>query len=324
MVTESRRRRVCLDVSDETNNVGPNADQSAGQSAGQNANQNANPAGGETGSQGCGQGRGTPTGSGTLASPDVPMTCDELVTRLLDGRASPADWRALRDSALSDPQMWIELIDISELGDGLGQVVKAAQQRATAVDVPGAVVQPRLTAAAMVHGASSRERADGEREHHHAQSVPSFAGAAGFGATGGDGGRGRLRRADRLGWLVAVLLAVGLVTMAVKPGSVQGLLGPGRGGSAASLAPLGLASPDEAMRKYLELGKAQGRVVGELPQRIILESRELPGGGGREVLYIRQLIERAVVDDLYRFGTDDQGRPVVLPGRSEGGAPSGL
>jgi hypothetical protein len=208
---------------------------------------------------------------------------DALITRLLDGRAASADWRALRAQTTSDPQMWIELIDISELGEGLGQAVKAAQDQAARVELP-------TPATAITH--------EPGRTH-----TPNHA---------------RTRRADRLGWLVAVLLGVGLVTLAVKPRlGTDALSGQARPAAA------GFATADEAMNTYLELGKAQGRVVGEVPQRIILESRALPTGG-REVLYIRQLIERAIVDDLYKVGTDDQGRPVVVPDTAGTLAPQGF
>ena len=46
----------------------------------------------------------------------------------------------------------------------------------------------------------------------------------------------------------------------------------------------------------------------EMPTRVLVESRPADGGNGYEVLYLRQVLERTVVPDLYRFdGRDERG-----------------
>ena len=75
---------------------------------------------------------------------------------------------------------------------------------------------------------------------------------------------------------------------------------------------LTVKSPDEAVKAYLEMGAKSGRVMGELPNRLLVDSRPAPQGNGFEVVYIRQFIERGVVNDLVRFGEDESGRPVPV------------
>jgi hypothetical protein len=59
----------------------------------------------------------------------------------------------------------------------------------------------------------------------------------------------------------------------------------------------------EALKRYLSQGRAEGRVVGEQPMRL-LECEPLLDGGYR-VLYVRSILESAVVNAPYRVTTDD-------------------
>lgn len=223
---------------------------------------------------------------------------DVTLTRLLDGRANSAQWRELRawteKDAAGREDVWDDLIAQSEQNDALVKMVGDAAVRAERVEADGREV-------AGVIGPADRD--EGER------------------------GRGG---ADRLGWLVAAVLAVGFVTFAIRsgpsdrvgaPGGLMNeqLVGSGRvtggtmqagiGGGLAS----GLSTPDEALGAYLRLGQQRGQVLGELPQRVVLQSRELGDGQGKEVLYLRQIVERAVVKDVYTLGTNDVGEAVMVP-----------
>lgn len=80
----------------------------------------------------------------------------------------------------------------------------------------------------------------------------------------------------------------------------------------ANILPLG-ATADDALQAYLDRGAAIGRVVGEVPELVLRESRPLPNGAGIEIYYVRQIIERAVVSDLYRASQTEEGR--VVPRR---------
>jgi hypothetical protein len=52
-------------------------------------------------------------------------------------------------------------------------------------------------------------------------------------------------------------------------------------------------------------------VLGELPERVVIEAVPL-GDGSVEVRFVRQIMERAVVHDLYRVGEDEVGNLVAI------------
>jgi hypothetical protein len=234
---------------------------------------------------------------------EVANVRDVVMTRLLDGRASSAQWRELRSwtekDAAGREDVWDDLIAQSEQSDALAMMVGDAAARAERM---GAAV-PEV-AGVIVRGSSERDGRDG--------------------AAHGRGG------SDRLGWLVAAVLAVGFVAFAIRSGPIERgatmspeLAGTGRvaGGTAqaglgsglSTAFSTGLTSPDDAMSEYLRLGQQRGQVLGELPQRVVLQARELGDGKGQEVLYLRQIVERAVVKDMYKLGRNDVGEAVMVP-----------
>jgi hypothetical protein len=71
-------------------------------------------------------------------------------------------------------------------------------------------------------------------------------------------------------------------------------------------------SPSQLFQNYLEKGKATGQVVGEMPDKVLLDTRPARDGDGYEIVYIRQIIECARVQDLYTVGTDEAGKPVPV------------
>lgn len=103
------------------------------------------------------------------------------------------------------------------------------------------------------------------------------------------------------GWLAAAA-----VTLAWMGAGMPGR--EGRGRSDAGLVPVA-GSVSDAFKRYLDLGKQSGQVVEEVPQLVFVETKPGPGGRGYEVFYIRQVLERAVVDQLYGLGQDEAGRP---------------
>jgi type II secretory pathway component PulL len=72
-------------------------------------------------------------------------------------------------------------------------------------------------------------------------------------------------------------------------------------------------SPAQLFQSYLEQGKATGQVVGEMPDKVLLDSRPARDGNGYEIVYLRQIIECARVQDLYTVGTDESGKQVPVP-----------
>lgn len=82
-------------------------------------------------------------------------------------------------------------------------------------------------------------------------------------------------------------------------------------------------NPNDALRAYLEMGQKSGAVVGELPGKPVLEKRVLENGGGFEVIFVRQIIERSRVPAMYEFDQSNEfGGIVPTPVRSAPGGGS--
>lgn len=83
----------------------------------------------------------------------------------------------------------------------------------------------------------------------------------------------------------------------------------------AGVLPVGSMQVDttqDAITAYKQLGQRSGTVLGELPDRVIIESRPLAGGRGFEVVYLRQFMERAQVPELFQVTRDDSGQQGML------------
>lgn len=109
------------------------------------------------------------------------------------------------------------------------------------------------------------------------------------------------------GWAVAAI-----VTVCWSLG-LNGLVSSTRqnsGGNNASILPTA-STPDEMLSTYLEEGRKAGVVVGEVPRKLLIESRPLEEGQGYQVYYIRQIVETRQVPELYEFQTtsDELGNP---------------
>lgn len=105
----------------------------------------------------------------------------------------------------------------------------------------------------------------------------------------------RWRAGALSGWAAAIVLG----TLALLNGRGGGASGVVEGGA------------DTLLARYLSQGAAQGSVVGELP-RLTLSVSPVEGGAGYDVLFVRRLLERATVDDVYRLGLDEHGRPALV------------
>ncbi len=64
-----------------------------------------------------------------------------------------------------------------------------------------------------------------------------------------------------------------------------------------------------ALVAYMQAGVAEGRVVRELAP-VTVEVR--PTRAGMEVVYVRSILERALVEDIYRLGRDEHGRFIAV------------
>ena len=81
-------------------------------------------------------------------------------------------------------------------------------------------------------------------------------------------------------------------------------------------------TPTDYLQRYLEKGREEGLVQGEAPTKTLLSAEPAPEGNGYVVIYLRQIVERAVVTDLYQIGSDDAGNPRPIPVRMNAAAPN--
>jgi hypothetical protein len=123
---------------------------------------------------------------------------------------------------------------------------------------------------------------------------------------GEDGLRLRLRRVGTWGgWAAAAV-----VTLAFF----------GKGAPANSgVQPADLSSPIRSAadfyQQYLDQGKKEGRVIGELPDRVLMDAEQAQDGKGYTVVFVRQIMERTKVDSLSQISHDEEGKPCLAPAR---------
>ncbi len=183
-----------------------------------------------------------------------------LISRIVDGEATPGDWAAFRSQAERTPSLWRDLAEFQHTQEELAIEVSAELSVAGRVDVP-------------VH--SEMVRRLGDR----------------FRVVGMWGG-----------WLAAA--CVGLMWARGNPA------GPSGGGTIQANPLTGV----QALQEYLNKGQSEGKVLGELPEKVLVRAAPLTDSegtsiGGYEVVYVRQILERTVVKDLFRFGNDEAGEP---------------
>lgn len=113
------------------------------------------------------------------------------------------------------------------------------------------------------------------------------------------------------GWAAAAAILLvwftGLPAPTARDGAQRGAIG---GEIAEAAFP---KTPDGILDQYMETGQQAGRVLGQVPQRVVLETR--PAAQGVEVVYLRQIIEREIVgpDRLYRLSRDEFGTETLVP-----------
>ena len=111
--------------------------------------------------------------------------------------------------------------------------------------------------------------------------------------------RSRPRRVGTwLGWAAAACLALLWLTGQLPTGPQPG--------------PAQAASMDEALELYRDAGSREGRLVRELPL-LMIERQPVSGGQGSEVIYVRRLVERRQVRNVYESVHDEWGGAVAVP-----------
>ncbi|NRA58520.1 MAG: hypothetical protein HRU13_10460 [Phycisphaerales bacterium] len=234
-----------------------------------------------------------------------PVDRDLLISRVVDDAASAADWDQLRSLAEYDPSVWRELFEAQRAQAELAQAVEQAIAIADEIDAPLEHL-PR-------HGMRLRFR-----------QVASWG-----------------------GWAVAASVAIFFVAPnltgpapVIDGGNQAGIVPPlGTNQANGSTQALGPYNPPEFIAspaRELQLGNPPSQSpyltdpyrlastrqeraaeqLGEMPDRVLLEVRRLPDGK-LELVYVRRLIERAVVDEdsLYKVKPDDAGIERTVPYR---------
>jgi hypothetical protein len=213
---------------------------------------------------------------------------DLLISRVVDQRAGAAEWDRLETLAASDPFVWRELARAQRHQQGLVRAVGQAVDQAERVTLPEDQA-----------GSSARDEAVGQGRawgHAWGRASRSAASSRGLKLTGQWGG-----------WAAAAALVIAALLGKLAP--------PNTGGStmqAAGIGPGALLSATDALNSYIERGKEDGVVIGQLPQKVLVDSQPAPDGSGYDVVYVRQILERARVNDLYRFSSDELGNPTPV------------
>jgi len=120
----------------------------------------------------------------------------------------------------------------------------------------------------------------------------------------------RLRVPQWAGWAAAAVLAIAMFVMPRNGTQTS------PNGNAAGLFPPAQVeelTPDAALNSYLAKGKDEGRVIRQLPDFVVLESAPAADGRGYDVVYLRQIVERARVESVNSYQVDDAGRKLPLP-----------
>jgi hypothetical protein len=199
---------------------------------------------------------------------------DILISRAVDGRARPEDWEAIERLAQAEPALWRDLALAQRDDRALASAVMHQASRADHVALPEAELAEMI------------------------QENP----------------RAVVARRTRLaatwsGWAAAALVAIAAVSREGNPGSSNELTPriaalPGAG-------VLGTAS--DALDRYLDLGKKDGTVLGEMPEKLLVRTSKRSDGDGYEVVYVRQIVERARVPGLYKLSSDEAGNATPVP-----------
>lgn len=197
-----------------------------------------------------------------------------LISRLIDGEASAADWQEFSTLAGGAPELWRELAEAQRQQELLSAAVAEATSRADAITLPDL-------------------SDEGSHRHAHEIHVPIAQ-----------------RLSAWVGWGLAAALAIALWS-GIRP-NANTSDSPGVGHQANIGGAISDMASSDILEEYLKRGKDEGNVLGELPDKVLVESRPSANGQGYEVLFIRPILERTSVPELYEFSAQDEaGRPVL-------------
>ncbi|MBL8747231.1 MAG: hypothetical protein JNK58_12860 [Phycisphaerae bacterium] len=154
-------------------------------------------------------------------------------------------------------------------------------------------------------GRAQRTHARLEREVEDAIALAELIDLPSEGSIASHGFNARLRQWG--GWAAAAVLGVAWLSISGITGSV------GPGGNIAGVTAREL-SPDELLSQYMNKGQAQGRVMGEM-EPMLVDARDLGANKGKELIFVRPIIERAFVTDVSVMSVqkDEHGTPRYVP-----------
>jgi hypothetical protein len=195
-----------------------------------------------------------------------------LISRVIDGDCTDQEWRDFETLADANPVIWRNLAQEQRDHHALSRAVNSAVSVADCVALPRGGDTDRSERYSIVHE--------------------------------------RLRRAGTWsGWLTAAAVIAVFAVIRFNDSAQPGL-NSNPGSNVHTVGLLSDATADEAWTAYLAKGREAGLVVAEVPTKILIESRPAPSGEGVELLYLRQVVERTIVPDLYEFtGKDESGLP---------------
>ncbi len=203
---------------------------------------------------------------------------DILISRTIDGNATSGDWDELTALADANPAVWRNLAMSLREHQAFARAVNADVTVADAIEMP------------TVRRAATTALRDGGRHQAILARIGGWS-----------------------GWAVAAVFTIIWVSGVLN--LVQNAAQP-NGSSPGHTAMVG-ASAAELLAAYLDKGRQEDFVIAEVPQRILIETRPNGTGRGYELIYLRQILERTVVPDLYQFNRDETGQPRLV--RYDGG-----
>jgi len=251
-----------------------------------------------------------------MMTPDT----ETLLNRIIDGEESSHDWRAFAGAADQMPGLWRQLAE------------QQRQSRLLSLAVRERVEQIGVDATTRAGCDAVGQRRHEGHEGHEEQAAHGAHGARGAdGAGSGDMQIFTPRPGSWIGWAVAacLLVAWGITgSFRIAPGSAGSSRGEGdpstAAGSAAGdtgIVQASFANPADALQSYIDLGRRNGTVVGEVPGKPLVEKQPLESGDGYVVFYYRLILERREVPGFIGFDQADE-NGFIIPGLVPGSAPT--
>lgn len=195
---------------------------------------------------------------------------DLLISRVVDGTARDADWKALDAIASGDQGVWRELATAQRQQSCLMRAVEESIAPASLVELPDE--------APALHFPSRQQ----------AWWIRRWAGWVAAAVLG-------------VAWVSSGRLGVNPPTLndpLIDPPIAADLAGPG-----SRL----VKNAADALSAYFDKGAEEKRVLGEMPTKLLLRTNPAADGKGYEVYFVRQIVERVEVPDLRMLSTDEFG-----------------